>query len=363
MAVESDLATWLADGVRLLGGAIRELSPGLVEVAMPPEGWAELEGRILSPFVPQPAAPPRAWALTEEAWQRTPEAEGLAPGSTRFRQWTDLARRRAPALVVRWVSRGPTTLAPVLHLLWRVESNGSGRLAWTLASTTILPAGPITARPAPIEPLWMPWMNAGHLTLENPGREAVRSYRQAFDLTVGELAGWLGPRASQWAREQRRRWEAERLQVDAYHRALLAEDPNESAREGMERHLKELERNLAPRLRARLLLGLLLYLPPEQASALLDPDAGGAGRSGSSEARSASERAPHSGQAPAEGGVRPGASARRQPSQVHLPQAVQEAEAQSPQSRAPQEQGPAQAGQRSLGQRQSRRRSDSRPHS
>ncbi|NMA71879.1 MAG: hypothetical protein GX961_08185, partial [Firmicutes bacterium] len=74
MAVTGDLG-WLAQGVHLLGGRWQALEPDLIQVELPPEGWAQLEGRFLSPFFPPPPAPPRLWALTEEVWRAHPEAE------------------------------------------------------------------------------------------------------------------------------------------------------------------------------------------------------------------------------------------------------------------------------------------------
>lgn len=357
MAVESNAAPWLADGVRLLGGRIQVIGPGLVQVVLPPDGWAELEGRILSPFFPPPPSPPRTWALTEEVWQRVPDAEWLAPGSGRFRQWSELARRRSPALVLHWVDEGSTSLAPVLCLLWKVESNGAGRHVWILASTTLLPEGPVAVGPSQEAPPWVAWMHEGKLAPASLDRRVRRFYRPAVDLTLQGLAGWLAPRAAAWAREQRARWEAERLQVAAHHQALFKEQGKESDREGLELHLKEMERSLAPRLRARPLLGLLLYLPPVQAGLLLDQTHGTAS---ATEAAASRERLAHSGQAASEGG----AASRdlRQPSQIQPSQATQEAAAHARQRWTPQVHGPAQPGQRSLGQAHSRRRPDSRPH-
>ncbi|WP_144440399.1 hypothetical protein [Limnochorda pilosa] len=360
------IPTWLQEGLPLLGGALRLLEPGLVEVTLPPEGLAELEEIVLSPFVPSPPSPPRVWALDDEGARRHPEAEWVAPGSARFRQWVELGRRRAPAAVARWLDGDPTWV-PVLELLWRVESNGSGRLAWTLASRALLPGGPVDVRVPEEEPPWLDWLRTGRLGAGSPPGAPRPRLREAVEATLRALANRLAPEAAGWAREQRTRWEAERRQVAAYHQALLREDPDGDGPAALERHLEELERSLAPRLRARPLLALLLYLPPGVARGLVRPEAG---TIGSRDGSSSSERAAQSGQARA-GTARPGAALSEGPAgmalphaaQVGRPHAAQDPAAHRGQKAVPHAQGDAQPGQRSLGQRQRSRRSTSRPHS
>ena len=267
MAVTGDLG-WLAQGVHLLGGRWQALEPDLIQVELPPKGWAQLEGRFLSPFFPPPPAPPRLWALTEEVWRAHPEAEWLLPGGRRLHQWTRLAEERARGLAARWVGAAPADLSPTLILLWRVTSSGSGRLAWTLATTTRWPEGPASVEAPKDDPVWATWAREGLLEPATPPARP-RGFRRAFAVTLEALAHWLVPQVRSWARKQRERWEAERAQLEAYYRAVAQEKGDPSLDEELRRQVEELERNLAPRLRARPLLGLLLYLPEEAHAQLL----------------------------------------------------------------------------------------------
>lgn len=356
MAVTPDW-DWLADGVRLLGGTWNLVAPDLVHVDLAPDGWAQLEGRVLSPLFPPPPAPPRLWALTEEAWLAHPEAEWLLPGSGRLRQWANLAQDRAPALVARWMGGPTAALVPVLILLWRVETSGSGRLAWTLATTTRWPQGPAHVAPAPETPLWADWFRSGALQPTGPGR-LPSGFREAFAVSLEALAGWLTPQAASWARDQRQRWDAERAQVEGYYRALALEQSDPGLEGHLQRHVDELERNLAPRLRARPLLALLLYLPPEAWDQLVE---GGAAQ-GAQGAKNSSERAPHSGHARAADPMTT-SNGRSHPEQSGRWHGVHHTGAQAPQKTVPQAHNPAQAGQSSRGHWQSLSSPGSRPHS
>ncbi|HEY8530905.1 MAG TPA: hypothetical protein VIL08_01540 [Limnochorda sp.] len=348
---------WLADGVRLLGGSIRPAAPDLIEVDLPPPSWAQLEGRVCSPFFPPPPVPPRLWALSEEAWRAHPEAEWLFPGSGRFQQWAHLAREKAPVLAARWAGSAASPLTPALILLWRVVTSGSGRLAWTLATTTRWPAGPAHVAPAQSSPLWAQWLRSGNLQPAPLDRPPL-GFRQALAVTLEALAAWLAPHAVAWAREQGRRWEAERAQVEAYYRALASEQPEAGAAGHFERHLVELDRNLAPRLRARPLLALFLHVPPEALERLWEADT-----QGEMAATSSPERVSQSGQNGPSGTAARPAPARAHREQSGCLQDTQQPEAQPGQNTVPHPQGPAQAGQRRRGQRQRRSSPDSRPHS
>lgn len=357
MAVASDLH-WLAQGVELLGGTWSPVAPpDLVQVDLPPDGWAQLEGRVFSPFFPPPPTPPRLWALTEAAWRSHPDAEWLLPGSGRLRQWANLAESKAPALVARWASDEAATLSPVLTLLWRVESNGSGSLAWTLATTTPWPQGPARVAPAAEVPPWAEWIRSGAL---EPARETTlpSGFRQAFDVTLQALARWLAPRVAGWARDQRQRWEAERAQVEAYYRAVALEKSDPELEAQLQRHVRELERNLAPRLRARPLLALLLYLPPEARERLLEEGP----IQGTSGSTSSSASAPHSGQARGRDPAR-WTNGWSHPGQMGRSHAPHQAGAHPSQKTVPQVQDPAQAGQSNRGHWQSLNSPSSRPHS